>query len=263
MALEKITKRSRPVWLRAIVIVCVLATGWHIFATFLWIAPASGLREIVPGKALSNYMLPIFGQSWSVFAPEPINGNITIKVRAAMGSDEGVQTTPWVNASDAELDLAHHNLFPPRAAILGLQQGTEYKTAFDKLSKDQQKIVSNGYFIGDDWLKRLQTDLLKSVKGNDKTKATSRLNVRVFIQQEAQTAAYATQVARATWGPEVERVQVSVSRQNVTPFKDRHNENVAPQPIRIVESGWRGPHILPGQDQDRFAEIFANLKGIK
>lgn len=218
---------------------------------------------MVPGKALSNYMLPVFGQSWSVFAPEPINGNITIKVRAAMGSDKGVQTTPWVNASDAELDLAHHNLFPPRAAILGLQQGTEYKSAFDKLSKDQQKIVAGGYFIGDDWLKRFELDLLESVKGNDKAKEISRLNARAFIKQEAQTAAYATQVALATWGPEVERVQVSVSRQNVTPFKDRHNENVAPQPIRVVESGWRGPRSFPGQNQDRFADVFVNLKGIK
>lgn len=263
MALERMTKPPRPVWLRAIVVVCVLVTGWHIFATFLWIAPANGLRELVPNKALTNYMLPMFGQSWSVFAPEPINGNITVKVRAEVKSGDGTRTTPWLNASEAELDLAHHNLFPPRAAILGLQQGTEYKSAFDKLTTKQQKVVANGYFIGDGWLKRLRADLMITSPENEKAKETNRTIVRAFIKQEERISAYATQVALATWGAEVQRVQVSVSRQNVTPFKDRHNENAAPQPIRVVDSGWRGLIAFQGQDSANFADIFVNLKGIK
>ena len=263
MALEKTKKRSRPIWMRIIVFLCVLVTGWHIFATFLWIAPANGLREVVPGKALSNYMLPMFGQSWSVFAPEPINGNIDIKVRAVLGEKPDAKTTPWVNASAAELDLAHHNLFPPRAAILGLQQATEYKSAFDKLTAQHKKVVANGYFVGDDWMERLNRDLRKAADNERGSTASNEKKVRNFMKQEAQTTAYATQVALAVWGPEVRSVQVSVSRQNVTPFKNRHNDDVKPQPIRKVASGWRGTHIFSGQNSGRFAEIFTNLKGIK
>lgn len=263
MALKQIEQRSRPLWMRVVVVLCVLLTGWHIFATFLWIAPANGLREIVPGKVLSNYMLPLFGQSWSVFAPEPINGNITIKVRAAVGDKGNAMITEWVDASAAELDMAHHNLFPPRAAILGVQQGTEYKSAFDKLGKEQQKIVANGYFIGDDWLRRLEADLTSSISGNDAARQASGKNVRAFISQEERTAAYATQVALAVWGAEVKSIQISVSRQNITPFKDRHNASAAPEPVRVVASGWRGLHSFAGQNSGHFTEIFSDLKRIK
>lgn len=263
MALEKMEKRSRPIWMRVIVVICVLITAWHIFATFLWIAPASALRELVPGKTLSNYMLPVFGQSWSVFAPEPINGNIDIKVRAVVGEKFNAKSTPWVDASAAELNLAHHNLFPPRASIMGLQQATEYKSAFDKLSKEQQKIVANGYFVGNDWLQRLEKALLGAGAESKNAKASSNKNVYDFMDQEKRTTAYATQVALAVWGPEVRNVQVSVSRQNVTPFKDRHNDKTTPQPIRVVESGWRGINSFPGQDTGHFSDVFSNLNGIK
>lgn len=261
MVIQNAKQRTRPLWLRVIVILCVILTGWHVFATFLWIAPANALREIVPGKALSNYMLPIFGQSWSVFAPEPINGNITIKVRAAVGDKEKPTTTEWVDASATELDLAHHNLFPPRAAILGVQQATEYKSAFDKLAKEQQKTVANGYFLGDDWLKRLESDLMAS--GKNDAKGANIKATRAFIDQEERTSAYATQVALAVWGTDTHSVQFEVSRQNITPFKDRHNENAAPQPIRVVESGWRGLHTFPGQNTAHFAKIFSDLETTK
>src|SRR5690625_6020841 len=33
-----------------------------LFATFLWIAPSSALRDVVPGNALQSYMIPMFGQ---------------------------------------------------------------------------------------------------------------------------------------------------------------------------------------------------------
>ena len=43
------------VWVRVFALIAVLFTGWHVFASFLWIAPYSqNAREVVPGEMLTN-----------------------------------------------------------------------------------------------------------------------------------------------------------------------------------------------------------------
>src|SRR5690625_7741122 len=71
-AAQPVARRRLGAVKRTVTLVAVLFTAFHVFATFLWIAPSSPLRAVVPGNALQSYMIPMFGQSWSVFAPEPI-----------------------------------------------------------------------------------------------------------------------------------------------------------------------------------------------
>ncbi|MGO3175577.1 MAG: DUF5819 family protein, partial [Microbacterium gubbeenense] len=61
----------RPLYIRIIMCALALVTAWHVFASFLWIAPWAPIRELVGQDRLASYMLPMLGQSWSVFAPEP------------------------------------------------------------------------------------------------------------------------------------------------------------------------------------------------
>ena len=96
------------VQLGVILYIAMALTGFHLFASFLWIAPSSTLREVIPGNLLSQYMIPMWGQSWSVFAPEPINGDYYFDVRAVVSTpDGGEETTDWVRATDVELDCTH------------------------------------------------------------------------------------------------------------------------------------------------------------
>ena len=119
------------VWVRVVALIAVLFTGWHVFASFLWIAPYSqNAREVVPGEMLTNYMIPLFGQSWSVFAPEPINGDYHFNVRATL--DDGSETG-WVSATDVELSMIQYNLTPPRAGIQSSEVASSYKGAFDSM----------------------------------------------------------------------------------------------------------------------------------
>lgn len=62
---------GRPVVKRVLMVVAMLLTAFHLLASFLWIAPSSTARQVIPGNLLSEYMIPLWGQSWSVFAPEP------------------------------------------------------------------------------------------------------------------------------------------------------------------------------------------------
>ncbi|WP_233570659.1 DUF5819 family protein [Frigoribacterium sp. PhB24] len=232
------------------VVLCLL-TAWHVFASFLWISPPTAMRQVVPGNALESYMIPWFGQSWSVFAPEPINGDYRFEVRALVSSTDGkdAAVTKWVSATDVEQSMAQHHLFPPRAAGLGVHAASALKGAWDGLSAEQQDTARLNYFDGDAWLGRMRTAMLQQ-------QADSTAEVNEYIVRERYADAYATQIAEATWGPDVIRVQYRASRQNVIPYEDRNDADAERPAPQIAATGWRGLITLPRQDQDEFAQTF-------
>ncbi|HLR27755.1 MAG TPA: DUF5819 family protein [Ruania sp.] len=237
---------------RVVVLLLVFFTAWHIFATFLWIAPSSGLRQVVPGTLLHDYMIPVQGQSWSVFAPNPINGDYRIQVRAVVEEDGTEIETEWVDATEAELSMHTHNLFPPRASTSAIQVASNFKSAYDALDDKQQDVLALGYYEGDDWRQRMKTALL--AHGNESA-------VIDFMDTSRVTNAYATQVAYAMWGKNVQQVQYIVSRQNVIPFEERNDPEAERPEVQSAPTGWRATITEPGQSQQRFAEIF--LAGVE
>lgn len=255
------TKARSPIARIGLVLVSLFA-GWHIFASFLWISPPSQLRTLVPGDALSSYMIPWFGQSWSVFAPEPINGDYRLEVRAIIaeeaepGAEPEFVATEWISATDVELSKAQYNLFPPRAAILATQQASKTLNQWKKLNAEQKEIAALGYYEGDDWLGRMQVALNEA--GEDMSVVTD------YIVQERYTSAYATQVAFAVWGEDrVQQVQFAVSRQNIIPFADRHNPDAKRPKPEVANTGWRGTLVMPMQSNEDFAETFLkSYKGV-
>ncbi|QOR72571.1 hypothetical protein IM660_03985 [Ruania alkalisoli] len=232
---------------RAVVVAAVLFTAFHIFATFLWIAPASGLRQVIPGDLLHRYMIPMHGQSWSVFAPEPINGDYRLQVRATLNRDGEEIETEWVDATAAELDMLTHNLFPPRAAITASQVASTFRGAYLDLNDEQEEIVALGYYNGNDWRPRLESAL----RSHDNAGAVAE-----YMQAEELANAYATQVAYAMWGEDVVLVQFVVSRQNVVPYGQRNEPDAERPAVQPYVTGWRGLIEYPGQSRERFAEIF-------
>jgi hypothetical protein len=224
------THRRRGPLVRGALAVGVLFTAWHIFASFLWIGPVTPLRDLVPGNLLTSYMIPWYGQSWSVFAPEPINGDYRFKVRALVANEDGsTRETEWISASDVEMSMSRHNLFPPRASALGTHQASLLKGAYDRLSPAQRATAALNYFEGDAWLGRMQNAM--NEQGDDQGLVVA------YIVQERYSDAYATQVARAVWGDSVIRVQFQVLRQNIIPFAQRNNPDAVRPPEQIADTG--------------------------
>ena len=252
--------RSRPLWLRVVGTLCALVTAWHIFATFLWIAPASELRNVVPSKGFYGYMNPMFSQSWNVFAPEPVNGDYLLEVRAISTDENGkAYTTEWVDAANREMSLTHHNFFPARATLAGTQAASEYRRAWNKLSDNQQEVVGWNYYDGDDWRERLDNKLKE--RAGDNSGAVKK--AQEFAVKEHEVNAYATQVARAIWGDSVKQIQYRVGRQGIIPFDKRNDPDaVRPKPSYIT-AGWRGQEVVDGQNDDNFAKIFNSLTEVK
>jgi len=243
--------RRQRLAIRGAVLIALLATAWHLFASFLWISPPTPLRELVPGNALENYMIPWYGQSWSVFAPEPINGDYALHVRALVGDGDGeeAEVTEWVNATAIEQSWATHNLFPPRAAGVSVRQASKLKEAWSDLTPEQQKTAELNYFKSENWLGRMRDTML--AQGGEKGAVIS------YIVQERYSDAYATQVARAVWGDDVIRVQYEVTRQNVIPFAQRNDPDATRPDVQHTLTGWRGLIVMPGQDEKAFAAVFA------
>lgn len=247
-AQQRPARPQRALWVRIIGGIAILVTGWHLFASFLWIAPSSPLREVVPGNALNSYMLPMFGQSWSVFAPEPVNGDFYFEVRAQLG--DGRTETEWVRATDVEMAMTMGNLFPPRAGIMASELANKLKGRFEDLSTTKQQVVA-GPFTGDDWQQQLEQQLNGDTAA-DKNDAT----VGEYLAQERMAAAYATQVARAMWGDDVTAVQYRAGRQNVIPFADRNAVDAERPAASFVEPGWRAPLVVEGQNEQNFQRVF-------
>lgn len=241
------------VWVRVFALIAVLFTGWHVFASFLWIAPYSqNAREVVPGEMLTNYMIPLFGQSWSVFAPEPINGDYHFNVRATL--DDGSETG-WVSATDVELSMIQYNLTPPRAGIQSSEVASSYKGAFDSMEEVDRSVIS-GDFAVENWEVGLRAALENQKSESGSSAETREANIDELMREEHRSTAYATQVAKAIWGESVQKVQYRVSRQNIIPFAQRHNPNAQrPEPM-IVLPGWRGLVVEEGQNEGNFGDVF-------
>lgn len=237
---------------RVVMLVAVLFTAFHVFATFLWIAPSSALRDVIPGNILQSYMIPMFGQSWSVFAPEPINGDYRLQVRAVVTTDGEATETEWVDATAAELTMHMHNLFPPRAAMSANDVASRFKGAYDKLNEEQQEVVALGYYDGSDWHDRMEASLREY---------SDDANVTKYMEMERIGVAYSTQVAYAMWGDDVTQVQFAASRQNVVPYEQRNDPDAERPAVQTVPIGWRGLIEEPGQSRENFSSVF--LQGVE
>ncbi|MFF5625210.1 DUF5819 family protein [Microbacterium sp. NPDC012755] len=245
-----VATRPRPTWwVKLIAFVACLLTLWHVFASFLWIAPYSALREIPTQDVLASYMLPMFGQSWSVFAPEPINGDYHFNVRAVIEKDGEEVETGWVSATDVELSMIRYNLFPPRAGIQSSEVASGQMNAYNDLSEQQQAVAALD-FAKDGW-EDWMVGSFDKLEGDDKPSTVE------YMKAEHLATAYATQVAYAIWGADaVVKVQYRVSRQNVVPYAERNNPNAQRPDPTFSTTGWRAPIEEEGQNRGNFADVF-------
>ncbi|WP_256104602.1 DUF5819 family protein [Streptomyces sp. ODS05-4] len=92
---------SLPYQITAAVALAVIAVGGllHVGMVFLHVAPANTLSK-QHGEAVDDWVLPEFEQNWKLFAPNPLQQNVSVQVRAEIaGRDGGRRTTDWIDLS--------------------------------------------------------------------------------------------------------------------------------------------------------------------
>ncbi|MEV6803880.1 DUF5819 family protein [Streptomyces sp. NPDC051132] len=82
-----------------VVAVIAVATGVHLLMVFLSLAPSNTVTK-QHGKAVERWVYPEFEQNWKLFAPNPLQQNIAVQVRAMVRArDGGLRTTGWTDLS--------------------------------------------------------------------------------------------------------------------------------------------------------------------
>ena len=105
--------------------VVAVAVCVHIGMVFLHVAPSNTLTK-QHGRAVYDWINPEFEQNWMLFAPNPLQQDIAVQVRAEVRSADGaVRTTGWYDLSAQDGKAIDGNLLPSHT------QQNELRRAWD------------------------------------------------------------------------------------------------------------------------------------
>jgi hypothetical protein len=198
----------------ALAVVAVVVCA-HVGMVFLHVAPSNTLTK-QHGKAIEDWIYPEFEQNWKLFAPNPLQQNISVQVRAQIrAADGGARTTGWYDLSAEDGRAIDGNLLPSHT------QQNELRRAWD-------------YFVATHDANNRPVGLRGSL-------AETYLRRIVALRLEREDA--------AGEGGAVELVQVRSRTTNVPP-PDWSGERVSDRPVYRVLPWWSLPDDTAGTDAE-------------
>lgn len=214
----------------------------HMAVTALFVGPDNAVKEAME-EPLNNYMVPVFQQNWSLFAPKPIDTERSLLVRGWY-SDQ--RHTEWVDVTDLELDAAvRHNLTPSRVGIVTRRLATRIGQQHARLNSAERLALAGNYHT-DAW-DRLEARMMSA---DDRSPGG---RIAYVLRYDRTITAYATQFAYARWGEDagLKYVQFKTVEQDAKSFADRLSEVETRTSER--EFGRRPMIEFDGQDREAFA----------
>ncbi|MFF2958304.1 DUF5819 family protein [Streptomyces sp. NPDC057963] len=88
-----------------------LAACGQLAMVFLHVAPSNTLTK-QHGKAVDDWIYPEFEQNWKLFAPNPLQQNVAVHVRAEIAGADRRRTTSWMSLSGEDEKAIRGNLLP-------------------------------------------------------------------------------------------------------------------------------------------------------
>lgn len=210
----------------------------HLVAMFLWIAPSNAISNAVT-KPLRAYALPVWQQSWSLFAPDPVHAAYYLEVRSV---PQDLTETQWLDASATELQGLKGHLLPTTASNITNKLASGVHKAVNELTSEQNAFFTWNYH--DNAWERMTADAF-----GEGSSANSQF---VSAQKWDRAAtAYATQYLQAQGVlSTTDFVQYRIVRIAAPGFDERATaEN---QRSVSFTSGRRPATTLPDQDQAGF-----------
>ncbi|MER5940919.1 DUF5819 family protein [Streptomyces sp. NPDC001928] len=188
------------------VAVVAIAVCVHIGMVFLHVAPPNTVTK-KHGQAIDDWIYPEFEQNWKLFAPNPLQQNIAVQVRAQVATaGGGARTTGWYDLSAQDGRAIDGNLLPSHT------QQNELRRAWD-------------FFVATHDAENRPVGL----RG-----ALSETYLRRIVELRLDRAGAAGE------GGVVERVQVRSSTTNVSPPK-WSDEQISNKPSLRVLPWWSVP----------------------
>ncbi|WP_435856184.1 DUF5819 family protein [Streptomyces longwoodensis] len=101
----------------------------HLGMVFLHIAPSNTVTK-AHGKAIDEWIYPEFEQNWKLFAPNPLQQNVAVQVRAQVRTiDGGSRETGWYDLSAQDGRAIDGNLLPSHTQQNELRRAWDFFTA--------------------------------------------------------------------------------------------------------------------------------------
>ncbi|MFE5712469.1 DUF5819 family protein [Streptomyces sp. NPDC056501] len=103
------------------VFVCV-----HLAMVFLHVAPSNTLTKR-HGQAVDDWIYPEFEQNWKLFAPNPLQQNVSVEVRAeVVTAGDGRRTTGWIDLTAQDAEAIRHNPLPSHTQQNELRRAVDF-----------------------------------------------------------------------------------------------------------------------------------------
>ncbi|MEI7033944.1 DUF5819 family protein [Streptomyces pratensis] len=97
----------------------------QVAMVFLHVAPSNTVTE-QHGKTIDDWIYPEFEQNWKLFAPNPLQQNIAVHVRADVVGAEGRRTTGWMSLTHEDREGIRGNLLPSHIHQNELRRGWDF-----------------------------------------------------------------------------------------------------------------------------------------
>ncbi|WDT56303.1 DUF5819 family protein [Streptomyces sp. G7(2002)] len=102
-----------------------VAVAVHVAMMFLHVAPSNTLSK-QQGALISDYVYPEYEQNWKLFAPNPLQQNTHVQVRAQLRTEGGAaRTTGWTDLTARDGRAILHNPLPSHTQQNQLRRGWE------------------------------------------------------------------------------------------------------------------------------------------
>ncbi|MFM9449186.1 DUF5819 family protein [Streptomyces acidiscabies] len=124
----------------------------HIGMVFLHIAPSNTVSK-QHARAVDDWVYPEFEQNWKLFAPNPLQQDIAVQVRAEVrSSDGGYRTTGWFDLSAADGRAIDGNLLPSHTQQNELRRAWDFFTGTH--DNDNRAVGMRGA-LSEEYLRRI------------------------------------------------------------------------------------------------------------
>ncbi|WP_406726464.1 DUF5819 family protein [Streptomyces sp. GD-15H] len=151
------------------VVVCV-----HLGMTFLHVAPANTVSK-EHGTAVEDWIYPEFEQNWKLFAPNPLQQNVSVQVRAeVLTADGGVRTTGWYDLSAQDGRAIDGNPLPSHTQQNELRRAWDFFVA----THDDDRPVGMRGALAESYLRRIMVMRLERSDAAGPGGVVDRIQVR-------------------------------------------------------------------------------------
>ncbi|MEU3692079.1 DUF5819 family protein [Streptomyces narbonensis] len=144
------------------VFVCV-----HLAMVFLHVAPSNTLTKR-HGQAVDDWIYPEFEQNWKLFAPNPLQQNVSVEVRAEIvTAGDGRRTTDWIDLTAQDTAAIRHNPLPSHTQQNELRRAVDFY--LNSHSDDDRPNGTRGH-LSEEYMRRiamLRLDGIASLEGAD------------------------------------------------------------------------------------------------